>query len=147
MKTTVITLIFCCSISTAFPAMSRAQSGTPAAPVAASPARPTLEVGMSAEQIVQMVGKPKRVKKLKQATIAAEVWYYSFDRPNGMRQVATRMRDVPYVDPITGVMKMLQEPVYSDERSFLVETTELLIIDGALAQSKRYRQIRRVLAD
>ena len=132
---------------TAFAAADQARSGTPAAPVAASAARPTLEAGMPAEQIVQMVGKPKRVKKLKQDAIGAEVWYYSYDRPYGMRQIATRMREVPYVDPITGVMKMLQEPVYSDERSFLVETTELLIIDGTLAEWKRYRQIRRELAD
>ena len=143
MRAPAITLAFCCLVQAAFSATDPAQAGTPAVPAAQKPARPTLEAGMTAEQIVQIVGKPNRVKKLKQDAIEAEVWYYSFDRPYGVRQIAAQMREVPYVDPITGVMKMMQEPVYSEERSYLVETTELLIINGALAQSKRYRQVKR----
>ena len=98
---------------------------------------------MTSEQILQLVGKPSVVKNLKNAEVKAEVWLYRYDKLDGVKQVATSMQDVPYVDPITGILKMIQEPVYSQERTYLVETTELLVVDGKLTSSKRYRTTRR----
>lgn len=118
-------------------------SGPMAAKAASKSARATLVIGMSAEEVRTIIGKPKRVKAMKQDGVVAEVWLYSYNTPTGVRQIATSMRDVPFIDPLTGVLRMIQEPVYSHQMTYVVETTELLMVDGALANSKRYRTVKR----
>ncbi len=143
MKSTLFALTLSCLLTAATGAAASATTDTTTDTAVAKAARPTLEVGMSAEQIVQLAGSPARVKKIKRAEINAEVWSYTFSKPVGTEMVATRTQDVPYVDPFTGVMKMLKEPVQSLQRTYLVETTELLMIDAKLAQAKRYRTVSR----
>jgi hypothetical protein len=36
-------------------------------------------------------------------------------------------------------MRSIPEPAYSQQRIFVVETTELLMVNGALAGAKRYQ--------
>ncbi len=114
------------------------EAGAAPAP-AAKPARTELLIGMPAAQVRELIGAPRRVKTIKREGVAAEVWFYSYRAPAGIRQVVTGTRDIPYVDPITGVMRSIPEPIYSQERLYLEETTELLIVDGTLAASRRYR--------
>ena len=98
---------------------------------------------MSAETVRALIGAPQKIKRLKQERATAEVWYYRFRRPAGCTPVATSTRQVPYVDPVSGTAKMLDEPGYGLERTYLEETTELLIVDGVLAAAKRYRSSSR----
>ncbi len=142
-KITALALSFCCISGSLVAADAPAAAETAPAAAATKPARPTLELGMTGEQIVEIVGKPNRVKKIKQDGLDAEVWYYTFDKPVNRRQVATSTRDVPYFDPLFDRMKMMKEMVFSQETTYLEETTELLMINGMLAQSKRYRQLRK----
>lgn len=143
MKTTAIVLTLCCFASAASAAGEPTGTATPPTATAPEKAKPTLDLGMTAEQIVQIAGKPERVKKMKQEGIDAEVWYYSFKKAAGTTMVATSVQEIPYFDPLTGVMKTLKEPVHSLAHDYLVETTELLMIDGKLAQAKRYRSLKR----
>lgn len=121
----------------------------PAAPTsppratAPASARPTIAIGMSADTVRALIGAPQKIKRLKQKHATAEVWFYRFSKPAGCRQVATGTREVPYVDPISGTAKMILEPVYGLEQTSVEETTELLMVDGALAAAKRYRSSRR----
>ncbi len=115
-----------------------AAAGAAPAP-AAKPARTELLIGMPAAQVRELIGAPRRVKAIKREGVAAEVWFYSYRAPAGVRQVVTGTREIPYVDPITGVMRSIPEPIYSQERVYLEETTELLIVEGTLAASRRYR--------
>lgn len=100
---------------------------------------------MSSQDVRSTIGKPKRIKPMSQDGVVAEVWLYSYDTPAGVKQIATSMREIPFFDPITGVMRMIQEPVYSQQMTYVVETTELLMVDGALANSKRYRNMKQDL--
>ncbi len=139
-KLTALLLASCC-----LPCLTTAADASPArasetAAAAATPARPTISIGMKAEQVLELAGQPKRVRKLKQEGIAAEVWYYTFSKRVGVTQVASSLTYIPWVDPISGITKMMPEPVYTQQYNYMIETTELLMIDGALAQTKRYRE-------
>ncbi len=108
----------------------------------AKPARPKLEVGMSAEQVRACIGEPHRVKTLKQkqAEVQSEVWFYSYRVSTGVRNVAVGTRDdAPYVDA-SGRVQMTQIPILQQVQDYVTETTELLMVNGTLAATKRYRQ-------
>lgn len=125
-------------------AQSSAPAAAPETP-AAKPARPTIAVGMTADEIRQIAGNPVRIKRLKKEGVEAEIWYYKYNRLANVKEVATKTVDVPWVDPITGATKMMPEPVYSQQRTFVVETTELLLVNGQLASSKRYRDVEKTI--
>lgn len=115
------------------------------APAAAKAASPALAEGMTAAQVLQIAGKPESVKPLKQEGIQAEIWRYSFKQTLNVRPVVTGTRQEPYFDPITNQQKNRTEMVYGQETSALVEVTELLMIDGKLSKTKRYREIEKTL--
>ncbi len=115
-------------------------SAAPASTV--KPARPSISVGMSAEQVQGIIGKPERIKPLKKDGVSAEIWFYSFEKLARTRDVATSTRNIPVVEPITGTIKMIPEAVYTQQRIYVTETTELLMVNGALASSKRYQQYK-----
>lgn len=123
-------------------AQSPAPAAAPETP-AAKPTRPTIATGMTADEIRQIAGNPAKIKRLKKEGVQAEIWYYKYNRLANVTDVATRTINVPWVDPITGVTKMMPEPVYSQQRTFVVETTELLLVNGQLASSKRYRNVEK----
>jgi hypothetical protein len=101
-------------------------------------ARPAIDVGMTADQVRAIAGEPIRIKPLKKDGMSAEIWVYKFDKLTSVKDIPTRINQVPYTDPITGVERSIPEPVYSQQRTFTVETTELLMVNGALTGAKRY---------
>ncbi len=109
----------------------------------ASAARPTIAVGMKSAEIRSLIGAPARVKPVKNDEVAAEVWYYNFSRAVGTRQVVTSTQEVPYFDSMSNSIKTRQEPVYGLETTSVSETTELLMVDGVLVGTKRYRNADR----
>ncbi len=114
----------------------------PSAPEPQSPARPVpkISVGMSAAQVIERIGQPTRIKKVpNEAGLVSEVWYYETTVKVGVHEEALSTRDVPYIDPKTGIEKILKEPVYSLVNDYVTETTALVMIDGFLTGSKRYR--------
>lgn len=137
----VAALVFCGVSLPAFAVDAAANAS------ATKPARPSLAVGMTAEQVREIAGKPSTIKPVKKEGLKAEIWIYKFDKLAGVKDVATSTRDVLVADPIGGIVKTMPEPVYSQQRTFVVETTEVLMIDGALAGAKRYRSVRNDLDD
>lgn len=117
-------------------------AGASASASVSKPARAAISVGMSAEQVQGVIGKPERIKPLKKEGVSAEIWFYSFEKLAGTKDVATSTRDVPVVNPITGTIRMIPEAVYTQQRVYVTETTELLMVNGALASSKRYRHVK-----
>ena len=105
--------------------------------------RPTVSIGMSAAEVRELIGQPAQVKPYKKGEVRAEIWCYSYDQSTGVRLVSTGMRDVPFYNFRIGAMDTYKEPIYGQERLVLVETTELLMVDGVLASAKRYREQQR----
>lgn len=104
--------------------------------------RPKLEIGMSAEQVIALVGKPHRIKNApNDAGLKAEIWYYEYKVKAGVHEEVLSMRDVPYTNPKTGVEMILKEPVYSMVDDYVTETTALVMVDDHLTGSKQYRSV------
>lgn len=123
------------------PSSAPSASAAAAAPAAANSIAVDgthLHKGDTADKLLAAVGEPDERKPFRADEIAAEVWIYKRRIPGAVRQVPSSTRDVPYVDPLTGNMRMLQEPVYSNERTTFDETTELLLINGQLAEWKQW---------
>lgn len=116
----------------------------PAAAPASKSARPKIAIGMTAAEIRALIGAPTKIKKVpRKEGVEAEVWYYDFTVPGEMRDVALTTRDVPYINPKTGVETIIKEPVYSQVQDYVTETTALVMVDGVLTGSKRYRSVSR----
>lgn len=121
----------------ASPSASNSANAAPEAAPASSPAAPELKKGMTAAELKAVLGEPKEVRPFVVNDVASEVWVFERRVPGKTRQVVARMREVPYVDPITGVMRMIQEPVHENETTTLIEVTEVLMFSGVVAEWKR----------
>lgn len=92
---------------------------------------------MTGVELKQLLGEPKQVRPFVVNEVASEVWVFERRIPGKTRQVVARMQEVPYVDPITGVMRMIQEPVHENETTTVIEITEVLMFSGVVAEWKR----------
>ena len=67
----------------------------------------------------------------------AEVWIYRRTAVVGVDLVPTGTEDVPYVDPLSGQTRMIQNPVYNQETRTVEEELQLLLYEGRLVSWKR----------
>ncbi len=134
----------CSSLSPSAATSATATAKTPSAPEIDSdnPVR-LLKKGLTGAQVTALLGAPAAVKPQKAEGVAAEIWTYTRSTRAGARQVSTGTRDVPYVDPITGVMRNLQEPIFEMQATYVIETTELLMLSGVLAEWKQQVRVDR----
>lgn len=98
-----------------------------------------LQKGLPAERVSALFGAPSELRPNSDQGIASEIWIYTRAVTGPMRQVAAETRDVPVVDPITGAMRTVPEPVYTNQRTYYTEKTELLMINGRLVAWKQRR--------
>lgn len=106
-----------------------------------------LKQGMSPDEVVALLGEPKERKPFQSAQAkSAELWIYFGNVVRvEERQAQTGTRDVPYVEPISGVQRTIQEPVYSVETITIVQTLYLALLDGKLVEWKSGEEARRSL--
>lgn len=102
-----------------------------------------LRKGLSADEVKSLLGDPKQIKPYVAEGITSEIWVYERIVPGPTRQVPTGTREVPFIDPISGTMRMLQEPIYENEVISIVETTQLLMFAGRLAEWTQSREAIR----
>lgn len=127
------------------PATGPSSSGSPNPPAkpASAPdeALPIarLQKDLPAESVTALLGPPSEIKPGSGQGITSEIWIYTRNVSGPVRQVAAETRDVPVVDPITGAMRSVPEPVYKNQRTYYTEKTELLMIDGRLVAWKQRR--------
>ena len=80
---------------------------------------------MRRAEVANYLGPATEVKPFVTAGAEGEIWTYTTVAPGPSRQVAATMRDVEFVDPITGEMRMIQEPVFKNEITTITDVTEL----------------------
>lgn len=95
-----------------------------------------LKVGMTRDEVRALLGEPREARRMESGDGIAEVWTYVRDAGTQTNLVAATMRDVPYVDPITGVMRNIQEPEYTREILDLRTELSLLLFGGRLLSWK-----------
>lgn len=106
-------------------------------------ARPMLEQGMSAEEIVKAIGRPNAVQPMRKSEGRAEVWVYRRVIDRTSMQVQTGVREVPaFVGPSSGTsMGMVTEPVWGMEHRTVYQLTRLLLFDGKLVSWTQTREV------
>lgn len=87
---------------------------------------------MSQEEVRALLGEPAQIRPLQSPAGNAERWIYRRPREQAVNLQQTSTQAVPYVDPITGEMRTISEPVYSQVTTTVIEETHLLWIKGEL---------------
>lgn len=95
-----------------------------------------LKPGLTAHQIIDLLGKPEMVKPIEAKGIQSEVWIYRVSWRETTTQVPTTEVDQPSINPLTGQPMTVKVPVYQNRTSRVYQTLELLMIDGKLEQRK-----------
>lgn len=98
---------------------------------------------MKADEIKAAIGNPDRIKPVKNDEATVEIWFYKYSKVVGTRQVVTSTTEVPYFDSMSNSIKTRAESVYGLENTSVTETTELLLVNGLLVSTKRYRNTGR----
>jgi len=101
----------------------------------------SLTKDMTAAEVRTALGEPAEVRKMESP--GGEIWVYQRKIVTGVDMVPTRTQDVPYVDPITGQMRTVQEPVYSRETRTSEQVLYLLLFQGRLTSLRINSQAKR----
>jgi hypothetical protein len=93
-----------------------------------------LAEGMTADQVRAALGQPIKVRPMQ--TSGAEIWVYRRMTAREVRMVPLKTEDIPYVDPLSGQERTIQEPVYSQEERTVEQELQLLLYEGKLMSWK-----------
>jgi len=119
-------------------APSRWASGKALPPITRPSAFDRLTIGMSAEEVHALLGKPHAITPVRQD---GETWHYLRKVDEVVRRVSLTTREVPAVNPITGQSIIIQEPVMSDAFTTLYEDIDLLLAEGRIVEISRRQRI------
>jgi oligosaccharide reducing-end xylanase len=122
--------------------LENTSSASVTTPIATKPPD-SLRQGMTATQVRQLLGEPKSIKPFKSGELKSDVWTYERVISKTTDQIQTGSREVPLMNPRTGVMGTTQEPVYGLEFTTVTEILELLVIEDHLIQWKRKNLVDR----
>ncbi len=84
-----------------------------------------LRLGMHKPQVLDWLGEPKSTEAASNANGMRETWVYEIIHAPVYKTIAAEMEDVPYVDPFTGQLRYLKEPVLNQQRIQRFETITL----------------------
>ena len=103
-----------------------------------------LKRGMTAKQVEDRVGRPDEIAPFPNDTGAqSEIWVYIRSVPVAFREIVGGERIVPYVDPITGEMKEIREPIFRNETVHAEQRIELLMVEGLFVEWKQRAHSRK----
>jgi hypothetical protein len=113
-----------------------------AAPASAASALAALKKGQTATQVKALLGEPASIRPFPAsvAGLGAEEWVYRRVLAESERQVPITTREVPAVNPITGLPFTVNEPVYETQAGAVVEVTALLMVEDRLIAWKSQRE-------
>ncbi|HEY4247146.1 MAG TPA: hypothetical protein VGM64_09835 [Lacunisphaera sp.] len=145
MKLQLLCVAICCLIFDAAPAAESTSSID--GKTNHSESKPVLEKGMSAERIVELIGKPAEIKPMetnKEMAGRAETWIYRRPMKKRTIQVPVGTRDVQVFAGIgqgdANMMKTMKEPVYSNKYVTEFQVTSLLLVDSHLVIARQTRE-------
>ncbi len=99
--------------------------------------------GMEGEEIVRRIGKPSEIRPVDTPDGRAEIWVYRRNAGQDTTLSATTVSQRLVIHPLTGAHFTVPEPSYSTERRELLETTNLLLYEGKLAEWTRTVEAKR----
>lgn len=106
--------------------------------------KPALEKGMTAETILQLIGKPQEIAPRASPEGKAETWTYRRILETKHLLVASAVETIPVflrASPTEGnVMGTATRPIYNFKHITTYQVTALLMFDGKLVVAKQWRE-------
>lgn len=96
-----------------------------------------LRRGMSPAQVELIMGKPDEVRHVANQGSTIDIWLYRRAIGSRVEGIAPTVVEVPWVDPVTGELKLLREPLNSEQRIDFVEELSVYLASGQLADVRR----------
>ena len=84
-----------------------------------------IQLGMHKPQVIEWLGEPKASESPSNANGMRETWTYEIIHAPNYKTIAATTELVAYVDPITGVLRWIEEPVLNQQRIQNRETLQL----------------------
>ena len=113
---------------------------SPSAAKAPPDAFAALQKDLTAAQVKALLGEPAGIKPFKAEVPASEIWVYRRKISQQDREVPIGSQEIPRMNPLTGQMGTVNEPVYETQTLTVIETIELLMIEQRLIGWK-YRRL------
>jgi hypothetical protein len=104
-----------------------------------------VRVGMTVADLDELLSDPIIVDPATEYNRMEETRSYIVEHPPVYRPITTGMRDVPFVDPITGVMRMIQEPIAAEQRivreekiTVVVRHNQVIRVDRRISENSSF---------
>jgi hypothetical protein len=100
---------------------------------------------MTVADLDELLSDPIIVDPATEYNRMEETRSYIVEHPPVYRPITTGMRDVPFVDPITGVMRMIQEPIAAEQRivreekiTVVVRHNQVIRVDRRISENSSF---------
>ncbi|MDB4474814.1 hypothetical protein N9023_07380 [Opitutaceae bacterium] len=110
-----------------------------------APSPDHIRVGMTISVLEEILRDPTIVDPATEYNRMEETRLYVVEHPAEYRPITTGMRDVPYVDPITGVMRMVQEPIAAEQRivreekiTVVIRHNQVISVDRRISENSSF---------
>lgn len=121
-----------------------AGSSTLSAATAPAKAKPVLEIGMDADTIIRLYGKPAEIQPLSNADTKAEKWIYRRKAREYTAQDASGVTMIPAFIGISGsgAPMIADTPILDYKIKYITvyQVTALLLVDGKLTLGKQWQE-------
>ena len=101
-----------------------------------------LKKQMTESEVKEVLGTPTEIRPMESLPADqghAEIWTYKRTSTTNVNQVATKMVDKPYWNPLSGTTETISEPTYELQYEKSDELLELLFLNGLLLEWKHYQ--------
>jgi hypothetical protein len=95
-----------------------------------------LTPNVTAARVIELLGRPERIKPMDAANVRAEVWVYRISRRETVAQVEIGQKEVSLGSQTLTPVAPAAVPIYRNETTRVYQTIELLIVNDRLAVQK-----------
>lgn len=112
------------------------------------PAAPLLDIRKDSpvEDLVALLGEPQSIEDYPADPQRVKIWIYQKEKSR-TDMVAFETEEIPYVDPITGEERMIEEPLYKPQTKTSIQIIKVYVIDGKVVGWKIDNEEKRDLAN
>ncbi len=116
----------------------KAGPGQPSKPEVLIPAAKLNAVkrGMTSAEVRGLLGNPNNISPFPAGELKGEVWTYRISVVKRTNFIAASMEEIPFVDPITGEMKMIKEPVLRPQYERFYQTLQFLMVQDRVTERR-----------
>lgn len=112
------------------------------------PAASLLDIskGSPTEDLIALLGEPISIAPYEGDPERVQIWTYELKKSQ-IDMISMETQEVPYVDPFTGELTSIEEPVYIPQTTTYTDNIQVFIVDEKVLGWKVEQDERRRAAD